>query len=99
MNQEILKKTIKDMERQVKGQQKIIDRLKDLIEPEIKPTPKYYEPKITYLKKYFPLDWNKKIVEINYTNGTSNYDIYNPYYGINSPQSNTEPTCPASKIW
>ena len=36
MNQEILKKTIKEMEKQVKNQQKIIDRLKKWSEPEKK---------------------------------------------------------------
>ena len=105
MNQEVLKKTIKDMEKQIKEQQEIRDRLKKLIEPEItylkgsdiwkdlelngttidgaiisefkiEPAQKYYPPKVIDLKEYFPLDWNKKIVEINYTDGTqfSDYD-------------------------
>lgn len=33
MDQELLKETIKDMERQVKDQQKIIDNLKRWVEP------------------------------------------------------------------
>ena len=99
MNQEVLKKTIKNMEKQIREQQKIVDRLKKAAYPSYydielsKKKLKVEHTEISDSKKHFPLDWNKKIVEINYTDGTSNY------YGINSPQPDTEPTCPASKIW
>ena len=83
MNEVILTEIIEKMKEIIREQQEIVDRLEKQLPDEIKPTPEYFPPVITYLREL---------------NGTSNcYDNSNTNRELKSDRENDE--CPASKIW